>query len=65
LEVALEDRSVTLAPEETRELMLQVTAGAALVPIAVQAAQAFRPADGDRVSGDMRWLGSQVRVEVR
>jgi hypothetical protein len=65
VEVAGEDRSVTLGPEETRVLEVPVREGTTLVPVAVQASQAFRPVDVDRTSADTRWLGCQVRIEVR
>ncbi|MEO8260272.1 MAG: hypothetical protein ABI868_23195 [Acidobacteriota bacterium] len=56
---------VEMGPDETRQVVVDVPAGAALVPIVVQAPGFFRPASVDPKSTDTRALGAQVRVELR
>jgi hypothetical protein len=60
-----QDRSVTLSPDETRQLEMPLAATARLVQVVVQAPGEFRPADRDPGSADRRWLGCQVRVGLR
>jgi hypothetical protein len=65
LTVAGRNFDAVMGPDETRQVVVDVPAGAALVPIAVQAPGFFRPATVDPTSTDTRALGVQVRVEVR
>ncbi len=58
------DLMLPMAHDETRQVAIPVPAGAALVPIAVRASRAFRPAEMDHTSRDWRRLGCQVRVEL-
>jgi hypothetical protein len=60
-----QDRSVTLARGETRELDISLPPAARLVPVVVQAPGRFRPSDSESGSTDRRWLGCQVRVGLR
>ena len=60
-----QDRSVTLARDETRELEIPLGRGDRLVPIAIQASASFRPSDHEPGSTDRRWLGGQVRITLR
>jgi hypothetical protein len=57
-------QGVTLTREETRQLTVDLPAGAPYVPVRVQVSSAFRPADYDPQSTDRRLLGCQVRIEV-
>jgi hypothetical protein len=65
LSVDGQDRSVSLARDETRQLEIPVSPAARLVPIVVQAPGRFRPSDHEPGSTDRRWLGCQVRVSLR
>jgi hypothetical protein len=65
LSVEGHDRSVTLAADQTQRIEIPLTPGARLVPVSVGAAGEFRPSDQDGGSTDHRWLGCQVRVELR
>jgi hypothetical protein len=58
------DHSLALAADETRQVEVPVE-GRSLVHISVGASSSFRPADVDPKSSDTRWLGCQVRLEVR
>jgi hypothetical protein len=60
-----QDRSVPLARDETRRLEIPLSPSARLVSIVVQAPGSFRPADHEPGSTDRRWLGCQVRVDLR
>jgi len=64
LRVAGRAETLSLQPNETRAVRFALPAGAAVVPIAVQASAAFRPSEVDRSSTDRRQLGCQVRVEL-
>ncbi len=55
---------VVMGAEETRAVRLAVPAGTTYLPLTVGASRAFRPADYDEQSTDMRLLGCQVRVEL-
>jgi hypothetical protein len=59
------DLSTVLKANETRSIEVGVPAGTTMLPISVQAASAFRPADVDPTSTDLRRLGCQVRVEIQ
>ena len=65
LTVAGRNLDAVMGPDETRQVVVDVPAGAELVPIAVQAPGFFRPASVDPKSTDTRALGAQVRVELR
>jgi hypothetical protein len=65
LTVAERALDVDMGPDETRQVIVDVPAGAALVPLAVQAPGFFRPASVDQKSTDTRALGAQVRIELR
>ena len=65
LTVAGRNLDAEMGPDETRQVVVDVPPGAALVPIAVQAPGFFRPASVDPKSTDTRALGVQVRVEAR
>jgi hypothetical protein len=56
---------IPMKPDETREVPIDVPAGATLVPIGAQASAWFRPASVDPQSTDTRELGVQVRVELK
>jgi hypothetical protein len=58
------DLSRILRANETQSIEVGVPAGTTMLPISVQAASAFRPADVDPTSTDLRLLGCQVRVEI-
>ena len=60
-----QDRSVTLARDETRQLEIPLPPASRLVPVVVQAPGSFRPSDHEPGSTDRRWLGCQVRVGLR
>ncbi len=60
-----QDRSVTLARDETRQIEIPLSPAARLVPVIVEAPARFRPADHEPGSTDRRWLGCQVRVGLR
>jgi hypothetical protein len=57
-------RTVAMTAGRTEQLAFDLRPGASLVPITVQSAVMFRPADVDTTSTDMRGLGCQVRVEL-
>jgi hypothetical protein len=59
------DWSTDLKPDEARQIAIPVTSRAHLVPVVVTAPGMFRPADVDRRSTDLRWLGCQVRIELK
>jgi len=60
-----QDHSVTLSPDRTVALDIPLTAAAHLVNVVIQAPGRFRPSDRDPHSTDDRWLGCQVRVDLR
>ena len=60
-----QDRSVTLSPDQTRQLEIPLAPGARLVPVVIAAPGQFRPSDHEPGSTDRRWLGCQVRVGLR
>jgi hypothetical protein len=60
-----EDHSVTLAADQTLVTSIPLKGGARLIPIVVEAPGRFRPSDRDPRSTDRRWLGCQVRIELR
>jgi hypothetical protein len=65
LTVAGRALDVDMGPDETRQVVVGVPAGAELVPITIQAPGFFRPASVDPKSADTRALGAQVRIELR
>jgi hypothetical protein len=65
LTVAGRDIETPMGPNETRQVSVDVPAGAGLVPISTQAPAWFRPASVDPKSTDTRALGCQVRIELR
>jgi hypothetical protein len=65
LTVAGRDLETPMGPNETRQISVDVPAGAGLVPISTQAPAWFRPASVDPKSTDTRALGCQVRIELR
>jgi hypothetical protein len=56
---------VSLSRDETRQIEVPAPRGMTLVPVSVQAPGTFRPADVDPKSDDQRWLGCQVRIDLR
>ena len=60
-----QDRSVTLSPDQTRQLEIPLAAGARFVPVVIAAPGQFRPSDHEPGSTDRRWLGCQVRIGLR
>jgi hypothetical protein len=62
LAVGDETRTVALKSHETAEVRFQLRAGAASVPLEVQADAAFRPSEEDSTSTDTRQLGCRVRL---
>ncbi len=60
-----QDRSVTLARDETRQIEIPLNPTAHLVRVVVAAPASFRPSDHEPGSTDRRWLGCQVRVGLR
>ena len=64
LQVSGRQLDVLMSAEETRTVAVDVPSGSSYVSIAVQAPGAFRPADVDPKSSDVRSLGCQVRVAV-
>jgi hypothetical protein len=64
LEVSGRQLEVMMSAEETRTIAVDVPSGSSYVSIAVQAPGAFRPADVDPKSSDVRSLGCQVSVAV-
>lgn len=65
LHVGGQDRSVDLAPDETRTIEIPLPGTRWLIPITVAAAGEFRPRDHEPGSNDTRWLGAQVRIGLR
>jgi hypothetical protein len=65
LNVGGQHLEVNLSREETRQIEVPVPGGMTLVPVSVQSSGMFRPADVDPRSGDVRWLGCQVRIDLR
>jgi hypothetical protein len=65
LRVGGQHLEVNLSRDETRQIEVPVPDGMRLVPLSVQASGTFRPADVDPRSDDVRWLGCQVRVELK
>jgi hypothetical protein len=60
-----QDRSVTLAHDETRQLEIPLAPAARLIPVVVEAPGSFRPFEHEPGSTDRRSLGCQVRVGLR
>jgi hypothetical protein len=60
-----QDHSMTLSPNQTRQLEIPIDPRARLVPVVVAAPGQFRPSDHDPGSTDRRWLGCQVRIGLR
>jgi hypothetical protein len=60
-----QDRSLTLAHDETRQLEIPLPPGARLIPVVVEAPGSFRPFEHEPGSTDRRSLGCQVRVGLR
>ena len=65
LTVGGQDRSVTLARDQTQQIEIPIPPDIRLVPIVVQAPGEFRPADHEPGSTDQRWLGCQIRIGLR
>jgi hypothetical protein len=63
--VAGQDRSLTLAPDQTREISVPLSTADRLVPVTVEAPGSFRPADHEPGSTDQRSLGCQVRIALQ
>jgi hypothetical protein len=59
------DRGLTLAPNQTQTIEISLSRSTPLVPIVVEAPGSFRPADHESGSTDHRWLGCQVRIDLR
>jgi hypothetical protein len=60
-----QDRSLTLAHDETRQLEIPLAPAARLIPVVVEAPGSFRPFEHEPGSTDRRSLGCQVRVGLR
>jgi hypothetical protein len=59
------DRGLTLAPNQTQTIEISLSRSVRLVPVVVEAPGRFRPADYEPGSTDHRWLGCQVRIDLR
>jgi hypothetical protein len=64
LQVGGRQLDVLMSAGETRTVAVEVPSRFSYVSVAVQAPGAFRPADVDPTSSDVRLLGCQVRVAV-
>ncbi len=60
-----QDRSVTMAPDQTRDIVAPLSDADRLVPVTVEAPGSFRPVDREPGSTDQRSLGCQVRIALR
>jgi hypothetical protein len=60
-----QDHSLTLPHDGTQQIEIPLPSTKPLVPVTVQAAGHFRPADHEAGSTDQRWLGCQVRIGLR
>jgi hypothetical protein len=60
-----EDRSVDMAADQTMRVDVPLSTTKRLVPVVVESPGRFRPSDHDPHSTDRRWLGCQVRLELR
>jgi hypothetical protein len=65
LQVDSQDRSIALSANQTQQIDVPLPAGLRLVPVVVGASTSFRPSDHEAGSTDRRWLGCQVRVDLR
>jgi hypothetical protein len=59
------DRGLTLSPNQTQTIEILLSRSTSIVPVVVKAPRRFRPADHEPGSTDQRWLGCQVRIELR
>ena len=59
------EHSVTMSRDQTQRIELPLTPANQFVPVVVQAPGSFRPSDHEPGSTDRRWLGCQVRIELR
>jgi hypothetical protein len=59
------EHSVTMSRDQTQRIELPLTPASHFVPVVVQAPGSFRPSDHEPGSTDRRWLGCQVRIELR
>ena len=59
------EHSVTMSRDKTQRIELPLTPANQFVPVVVQAPGSFRPSDHEPGSTDRRWLGCQVRIELR
>ena len=57
-------QQVTMAGNQAQTITLDVPAGARLVPLTIQSAVMFRPAEVNPDSRDTRGLGCQVRIAL-
>ena len=60
-----QDYSLTMPHDGTQQIEIPLPATKRLVPVTIQAAEHFRPADQEAGSTDQRWLGCQVRIGLR
>ncbi len=60
--VAGNARTIAMAGEEVKDVVFDLPPGRQLVPLTVQSAVMFRPAELDPKSTDLRGLGCQVRI---
>ncbi|MBI1875112.1 MAG: hypothetical protein HYS05_14655 [Acidobacteria bacterium] len=65
VEVGEHRERLSLSPGEVRVWEEELDPSRLLVPVIVTATGGFRPAAVDLRSGDQRWLGCQVRTELR
>lgn len=65
VEVGEHRERLSLAPGEVRVWEADLDPGRTLVPVIVTTSGGFRPASADPQSTDERWLGCQVRTELR
>jgi hypothetical protein len=65
LSVAGRSWETVLAPHESKQLSIAIENDSSPIQVLVQAAQSFRPAQGDPKSTDIRDLGCQVRISLR
>ena len=64
LGVVGERRDLHLTPNETRDVVVRLAQGQSRFVVTARASRAFRPAEVDRSSDDLRSLGCQIRAQL-
>ena len=59
-----QEKTVAMQGGEVKDLVFDLASGRQMVPLTVQSAVMFRPAETDATSTDMRGLGCQVRIDL-